>query len=120
MRCGLSSHNKERRPGAEQHATEQHLAAASCRHGPGTMMYGNGDVFEGIWAFDKKHGPGTHFYMSRGKRFDGVWSEGVPKAGSYSEVHAPPPGTAGSLPPCELRAPDAVLANAAAEVMAQL
>jgi hypothetical protein len=37
------------------------------------MMYGSGDVFEGIWAYDRKHGPGTHFYTARGKRCDGVW-----------------------------------------------
>lgn len=36
-------------------------------------MYGSGDVYEGMWADDKKHGTGTFFYMSRGKRFDGVW-----------------------------------------------
>ena len=38
------------------------------RCGPGTMMYGNGDVYEGMWAIDDKHGTGTYFYMSRGKR----------------------------------------------------
>jgi hypothetical protein len=38
------------------------------RHGPGTLSYANGDVFEGSWAHDKKHGHGTHFYMARGKR----------------------------------------------------
>jgi hypothetical protein len=47
-----------------------------CRHGPGTMMYANGDVYEGLWSRDQKHGPGTYFYMSRGKRFDGVWQVG--------------------------------------------
>ena len=29
------------------------------------MMYANGDIFEGMWAGDKKHGPGTHFYISK-------------------------------------------------------
>eukprot|EP00983_Pelagomonas_calceolata_P044831 1139470-Pelagomonas_calceolata.AAC.2 len=41
------------------------------------MMYANGDVFEGLWQNDLKHGPGTYFYINRGKRFDGVWQEGV-------------------------------------------
>ena len=41
------------------------------------MMYGNGDVYEGMWACGKKHGQGTLFYMSRGKRFDGVWQVGA-------------------------------------------
>ena len=35
------------------------------RQGPGTMMYANGDIFEGMWAGDKKHGSGTHFYISK-------------------------------------------------------
>jgi len=40
-------------------------------------MYGSGDVFEGLWLNDLKHGEGTYFYMNRGKRFDGVWQEGT-------------------------------------------
>ncbi len=32
------------------------------------MMYANGDVYEGLWANDTKHGTGTFFYMSKGKR----------------------------------------------------
>ena len=65
------------------------------RCGPGTMMYANGDVYEGLWAADKKNGTGTYFYMSKGKRFDGVWADGAIKCGTYSEIHAPPPGTPG-------------------------
>jgi len=42
------------------------------------MMYASGDVFEGQWFNDLKHGPGTYFYINRGKRFDGVWQEGKP------------------------------------------
>ncbi|PNW80755.1 hypothetical protein CHLRE_07g328350v5 [Chlamydomonas reinhardtii] len=83
--------------------------------GPGTMMYANGDVYEGLWAADKKNGTGTYFYMSKGKRFDGVWADGAIKCGTYSEIHAPPPGTPGALPPCELRNPDKVLAEATME-----
>ncbi len=118
------------------------------------MMYGNGDVFEGLWAGDKKHGPGTHFYMSRGKRCDGVWQvrarwcvspgpaglppsahaapltpphclapraqDGTLKAGSYSEIHTPAPGTSGSLPPCELVNTQAVLDSALGDALAAL
>jgi hypothetical protein len=32
------------------------------------MAFGNGDVFEGEWRFDSKHGPGTFTYNSRGRR----------------------------------------------------
>ncbi|KAG1678164.1 hypothetical protein FOA52_016101 [Chlamydomonas sp. UWO 241] len=86
--------------------------------GAGTMMYASGDIYEGQWAGDTKHGPGSYFHMSKGKRYDGVWSEGTAKCGSYSEVHAPPPGTVGALPPIELKAPDAVLMAAKTEVLA--
>eukprot|EP00199_Chlamydomonas_sp_CCMP681_P005883 CAMPEP_0119101646 /NCGR_PEP_ID=MMETSP1180-20130426/641_1 /TAXON_ID=3052 ORGANISM="Chlamydomonas cf sp, Strain CCMP681" /NCGR_SAMPLE_ID=MMETSP1180 /ASSEMBLY_ACC=CAM_ASM_000741 /LENGTH=247 /DNA_ID=CAMNT_0007085797 /DNA_START=75 /DNA_END=818 /DNA_ORIENTATION=+ len=82
------------------------------KHGLGTMMYGSGDVYEGSWANDKKHGHGSYFYMARGKRFDGVWQDGMTRAGTYSEIHAPAPGTAGGLPPCELEQPDSVLEQA--------
>lgn len=34
------------------------------------MSYANGDVFEGEWAFDAKHGPGTFTYTSRGRRWE--------------------------------------------------
>eukprot|EP00798_Chlamydomonas_sp_ICE-L_P011785 gene11785-14917_t len=90
------------------------------KHGKGTMMYGSGDVYEGCWARDQKHGTGSYFYITKGKRFDGVWEEGMVRTGTYSEIHTPPPGTAGSLPPVELANPDAVIANAAAEVTASL
>ncbi len=29
------------------------------------MMYGNGDIYEGSWANDKKHGSGSHFYINK-------------------------------------------------------
>lgn len=56
----------------------------------------------------------------QGKRFDGVWQQGVAKCGTYSEIHTPPAGTPGSLPPVELQQPDAVLVAAKQEVMDQL
>lgn len=90
------------------------------RHGSGTMMYSSGDIYEGMWADDQKHGPGTFFYMSKGKRFDGVWQLDVPKCGAYSEIHTPPPGTNGSLPPIELAQPQGVLQAAMHQTMAGL
>jgi len=54
-----------------------YAVSSPCRNGPGTMMYASGDVFEGLWKDDLKHGPGTYFYINRGKRFDGVWQEGA-------------------------------------------
>ncbi|KAL6762997.1 hypothetical protein V8C86DRAFT_2505292 [Haematococcus lacustris] len=90
------------------------------KHGLGSMMYGNGDMYEGQWSKDQKHGSGTFFYMARGKRFDGVWQDGVVKAGSYSEIHLPASGTPGSLPPCQLRHADAVLDTAVQAARAQV
>lgn len=29
------------------------------------MMYANGDIYEGTWADDDKHGPGTFFYINK-------------------------------------------------------
>lgn len=86
------------------------------KHGPGTMMYGNGDIYEGSWANDQKHGAGSFFYMSKGRRYDGVWQCGVAKCGSYSEIHQAPPGAPNSLPPCELQNPQSVLSIAVDEV----
>jgi hypothetical protein len=31
-------------------------------------MLANGDMFEGLWSNDLKHGPGTFFFMSKGCR----------------------------------------------------
>jgi hypothetical protein len=48
------------------------LPAVPCcaaRHGPGTLMLFNGDMYEGHWENDLKHGPGTFFYMAKGCRY---------------------------------------------------
>lgn len=71
--CGDGLHKL---PGLLCAALTSVLFVCPCRHGPGSMMYGSGDVFEGMWAHDQKHGPGSYFYMSRGKRLDGVWQVG--------------------------------------------
>lgn len=94
--------------------------ANDMKHGPGTMMYGNGDVYEGHWSQDKKHGSGTYYYHTKGKRYDGVWEDGVPKCGSYGEIQTPPPGSVGSLPPVELAAPETVLQKATQQVLDRL
>lgn len=73
-----------------------------CRHGLGTMMYANGDMYEGQWSNDVKHGQGTFFYINKGRRFDGVWHNDTPKCGSYSEIEPAAPGAAGAIPNIEL------------------
>ena len=41
----------------------------STRQGAGTMMYASGDIYEGSWANDNKHGPGTYFYINKVGKF---------------------------------------------------
>lgn len=82
---------------------------ADMRHGRGTMTYGQKNVYEGHWASDTRNGMGTMFFMDKGTRFDGQWSDNVPKAGTYAELEATGPST---LPVLELDNPDAVLQQA--------
>ncbi|KAK3255991.1 hypothetical protein CYMTET_34853 [Cymbomonas tetramitiformis] len=60
------------------------------RHGKGVLSMANGDVYQGDWAGDLKHGPGTFFYESSQKRYDGVWKEGQPVSGCYTDIKQPP------------------------------
>ena len=86
------------------------------RSGKGTLFLGNGDVFEGCWLDDLKHGPGTFFYTSKGRRYDGIWKEGLPKAGSISGLDAEGVG-APTLPCLELLRPNQVQRGAEREAM---
>ena len=63
--------------------------------------------------------PSLLLFLLQGKRFDGTWQEGTPKCGSYSEIHTPPAGTPGSLPPIELKQPEVVLGAATRQVLEQ-
>ena len=38
------------------------------RNGRGTLTKPNGDVFEGLWKDNMKHGNGTFYYMEKGMR----------------------------------------------------
>jgi hypothetical protein len=77
------------------------------------MTYANGDYYEGEWAGGCRHGTGAFTYVSRGRRYDGVWDNDLPRCGSYSEVAPAPPGSRGSLPTVELARADGVLREAA-------
>lgn len=87
------------------------------RSGRGTMTMGNGDVYEGSWSNDLKHGEGTFYYMAKNKRYDGVWVDGTPKCGAYSEIQQSLPGNPGMLPVLELVRPKAVLEGARTEMI---
>ena len=47
---------------------------------------GSGDQYEGMWAEDKKHGPGRYFYMSTRKMYEGEWVNDVAKCGVFSDI----------------------------------
>mmetsp|Transcript_25188 Transcript_25188/g.83162 ORF Transcript_25188/g.83162 Transcript_25188/m.83162 type:complete len:257 (+) Transcript_25188:336-1106(+) len=76
------------------------------RHGAGTLFLANGDVYQGDYALDLKDGPGTFFYVSKKKRYDGVWSKDVAKCGLYGSIETD--GDCG-LPGLQLLEPMAVL-----------
>ncbi|KAF0974074.1 hypothetical protein FDP41_006684 [Naegleria fowleri] len=48
------------------------------RDGHGSFTYSNGDVFEGHWEKDKKHGKGMYYFgsLKSGTNFKGEWIEG--------------------------------------------
>ncbi len=35
-------------------------------HGKGTLIYPNGERYEGNWVYGKRHGFGTYFYLDSG------------------------------------------------------
>ena len=68
------------------------------RCGYGVMTYANGDLFEGEWLDDKKHGKGFYTYRQKQKRYDGIWKEGLPTSGTYTDLSGDASAT---LPPLE-------------------
>jgi hypothetical protein len=44
-------------------------------HGQGTLVYANGDRYEGEWQDDKRHGQGTYTHSS-GAKYEGQWKGG--------------------------------------------
>ena len=75
------------------------------------MQYANGDVFQGCWAADDKHGEGTFFYEEKAARYDGVWAEGTARCGEYQAVD-PALVPQVQLPCLELLGADEVMARA--------
>ncbi len=41
------------------------------KHGTGSYIYMNGNIYEGEWARDKKHGKGKYVYYSTDETYDG-------------------------------------------------
>ncbi|KAJ3090611.1 hypothetical protein HK102_003202 [Quaeritorhiza haematococci] len=46
------------------------------RHGYGVFIYANGDVYEGSWEDDLKHGEGVYTFHSCGSKKKGSWNKG--------------------------------------------
>jgi hypothetical protein len=82
------------------------------RHGKGTMTYANNNVYEGHWENDVRSGMGTLFYPDKGRRFDGLWQDDSPKAGTHSEIDVSPAGASGTIPVLELQNPSSVIHEA--------
>ena len=56
------------------------------RHGKDTMVYANGDKYEGDWKEDKRHGKGTFVYAN-GDKWEGDWKNGA-RRGKGTFVYA--------------------------------
>lgn len=74
----------------------------------GTMRYANGDIYEGEWASDMKHGRGK-FYYAKGAVYEGTWQEDIAKCGSYTQGAYVQQQQTGALPALQLQNPEQVL-----------
>ena len=57
------------------------------RCGSGKFFYINGDVYDGEWKADKRHGHGTYTYADTGSRYVGSWRDGQ-RNGHGELIHA--------------------------------
>ena len=66
-----------------------------------------------------KDGPGTFFYVSKNKRYDGVWSKDVGKCGLYGTIEQQDDDSASGLPQLTLLEPMGVLEDQAYNLQEQ-
>jgi hypothetical protein len=52
------------------------------KHGMGTQYFANGDCFVGFFINDKREGLGTMYWLSRAKKYEGEWQSDRPCVGS--------------------------------------
>lgn len=60
--------------------------------GKGTVVYKNGDKYEGDWAQDVRHGLGTLWLFRDGKyvvRYNGEWRNDQPNVGRLQRLCTP-------------------------------
>ena len=56
------------------------------KHGYGVLEKKSGDKYYGYWVEDKKEGSGYFYYSSTGKIYLGEWHEDVPRCGIFTDV----------------------------------
>ena len=47
------------------------------RHGKGTYLYTNGDVYSGDWVFNVRTGWGVYMKADNGEKYEGQWRNGL-------------------------------------------
>lgn len=45
------------------------------KEGKGQYYYLNGDIYDGEWKYDKKHGYGVYTFLDKGSKYEGTWKE---------------------------------------------
>jgi len=55
------------------------------RHGEGKYTFADGDVYEGNWKDGKRHGEGKMTYAD-GSVYEGNWKDGKPNRKSFAKV----------------------------------
>jgi hypothetical protein len=55
--------------------TGEWLKETQIREGIGVLVHANGDVYEGYWRDDKKHGYGRYIWTD-GDYYEGQWENG--------------------------------------------
>jgi hypothetical protein len=51
------------------------------RHGKGMLRLANSNRYEGEWKLDKKNGEGKFFFLKKGQMLQGYWVEDINKTG---------------------------------------
>ena len=51
------------------------------RHGKGMLRLANNNRYEGEWKLDKKNGNGKFFFLNKGQMLDGYWVNDINKTG---------------------------------------
>lgn len=79
---------KRKEPGQEEPANfgvqYRGLWKGDVRDGKGLLLFPNGDIFMGEFHDNERQGPGTYLYAKTRRRLEGVWENGVCKAGEYT------------------------------------